>query len=127
DRQPVMQVPLIRTYSIKRTPTMTFELSLAELSAESAVELPSRSLMRRRRSTTQQMNNVVIANAVGFHATATAVNVSALNTQNAREIWSALTPKATPKAACPLCPPHEAGRDPPARSPYRVGIAGTIH
>ncbi len=74
---------------------MTFELTLAELSVESAVELPARSLMRHRsKSTTQQMNNVVIANAVGFHATAVAVNVSALNTQNANQISQALIPHA---------------------------------
>jgi len=67
---------------------MTFEMSLAELAAESAVELPERALMRHRRrrrhhnSVNQQMNNIAIANAVGFGAHATAVNISAFNTQN---------------------------------------------
>jgi len=62
---------------------MKFELSLVELAAESAVVLPSRSLLRSRRSSkTQQMNNVALANAVGIGATAAAVNLSIANTQN---------------------------------------------
>ncbi len=76
---------------------MTNQLSLLELSAEVAVELPSRALLRHRRRsrhTTQQMNNIVIANAVGYHATATAVNISAMNTQNAGQIAAALIPHA---------------------------------
>ncbi len=74
---------------------MTFELSLVELTAETAVELPERTLMCHRRrhhhsnggssntsSTTQQMNNIALANAVGVGAQATAVNLSLGNTQN---------------------------------------------
>jgi len=62
---------------------MKFELSLVELAAESAVVLPSRSLLRHRSSTkVQQMNNIALANAVGVGATAAAVNLSIANTQN---------------------------------------------
>jgi len=63
---------------------MKFELSLVELAAESAVVLPSRSLLRRRssRTTVQQMNNSALANSTGIASTAVALNISALNTQN---------------------------------------------
>jgi len=62
---------------------MKFELSVVELAAESAVELPSRSLLHARRSSkTQQMNNTALANSTGIASTAVALNISALNTQN---------------------------------------------
>ncbi len=64
------------------------ELSIVELSAESAVVLPSRSLLRHHRrgnTVTQQMNNTALSNATGVGARALALNVSALNTQNVQK------------------------------------------
>ncbi len=62
------------------------ELSIVELAAESAVVLPSRSLLRHHRSSsksiTQQMNNSALANSSGIASRAIALNISALNTQN---------------------------------------------